>query len=113
MYSYHTETDIEKCKKSVDEIVKENRLIIGTIKVFTIIWFSILISIGGLISLVSFSDVFLGTSYGEGSAILGLITPLIMFIFGIVIVKLGVWLSKNEEEYVLEFIKKTLNAKEI
>ncbi|MBL4938582.1 hypothetical protein JK636_23030 [Clostridium sp. YIM B02515] len=164
MHSYYTELDIEECKKSINEIVKENGFPIsgirgkvdfekdkfnllrtdsnyrnsfsrifygefmkkenGTIiqgsfsmsafvKVFITIWFSGVISIGGLIFLVSFSDVFLGTSFSEGSPVLGMIIPFILLIFGILIVKLGIRLSKNAEEYILELIKRTLNAKEI
>jgi len=82
------------------------------VKIFMVIWFGGIISLGGFMFLVCFSNIFLGTSYGEGNSVLGLILLSIMIIFGTLRVKSGTLFGKNEEKYVLEFIKKTLNSKE-
>lgn len=101
-------------------IKKENGTIIQgsfcrhiIVKLFMTIWFGGVIFVGGIMFLVCFSNVFLGTSNGDGNSVLGLIIPPIMFIFGILLVKSGVWFSINEEKYVLEFIRKTLKGEEV
>jgi hypothetical protein len=84
-------------------------------KVFMTMYFVFLISVYALALLIYFSGTFWGMSYGEGilNQIVALVAPAIMIMFGIFTVKYGVWFGKDEEKYVLEFIKTTLALIEI
>jgi hypothetical protein len=84
-------------------------------KIFMTMYFVFLISVYALALLIYFSGTFLGMSYREGilNQIVALVAPAIMIMFGIFTVKYGVWFGKDEEKYVLEFIKTTLALIEI
>lgn len=100
-------------KKEDGTIIQGSFSIHVFVKILLIIWFSVVIFIGGLIFFGFLSEFVLGISNGEGNVVLGLMITFIILIFGSLLVRFGVRSSKNEEEYVLEFIEKTLDAKEI
>ena len=83
------------------------------VKIFILIWFGGLIVIGGYIFLLSILQIILSTSYNIVNPVAGILAPCGFLMFGIFLTRLGKWLSKDGEEYVLKFIIATLEAKQL
>jgi hypothetical protein len=106
---------VKMLKKEHGTIIQGSFSINIFTKIFMTMYFVFLFSVDALALSICFSGTFWGMSYGEGilNQIVALVAPVIMIMFGIFIVKYGVWFGKDEEKYVLEFIKTTLDLKEI
>lgn len=84
------------------------------VKIFMIVWFGGTVLIGvplflaALIKLLNPHSME-GIFYGD--PLVGILVPIFMPIFGIVLIKVGQWLGKKQEKEVIEFIEKFLEAK--
>lgn len=76
------------------------------VKIFMIVWFSFL----GVFSVIMLTSVVAGHAAIQGSAVLGLVIPAGMAIFGVALVKFGRWLVRNEETAIVAFLKSTLET---
>lgn len=60
--------------------------------------------------LLSLADVFQGTHYMHGSLAFGLLALPAFVLYGLFAPTLGMWLSKNDEKIILEFLHRSLSA---
>jgi hypothetical protein len=75
-------------------------------KLFTRIWTAAAILVGAPIFAFSLWDVLRGTYYDA----VGLFVPPSLVLFGVLLPKVGLWLSRDEEQFILEFLQRTLIA---
>ena len=76
------------------------------VKVFMTVWFSFLVVIFAILLI----SVFAGRTEFQSNRVVGLLSPAGMAIFGVLLVKFGKWLGRNEETAILAFLKSTLEA---
>jgi len=86
-----------------------NRFVI----IFMLIWFGGVISIGGAAFIAALVDLITGRRFVEGSHAAAIVVPLGMVVFGIGLLKFGRYLARNERPQLIEFLKQTLEAREI
>jgi len=79
-------------------------------KKFMRFWLGGVLLLGAPIFLLSLLDLLLGSTYVEGGAGIGLLVPPGMVLFGIFLPKFGLWIGRHEEEFILEFLQRTLVA---
>jgi len=79
-------------------------------KMFMRFWLGGVLLLGGPIFLLSLLDLLQGSNYVEGGASIGLLVPPGMVLFGIFLPKFGLWFGRHEEEFILEFLQRTLVA---
>jgi hypothetical protein len=79
-------------------------------KVFMRIWLGGVLLLGGPFFVRSLLDLLRGRGYVEGDLRAGLLAPSCMVLFGILLPKLGLWLGRHEEQFILEFLQSTLVA---
>ena len=60
--------------------------------------------------LLSLTDVFQRSHYMHGSLAFGLLALPAFVLYGLFMPKLGLWLSKNDEKFILEFLRQNLRA---
>lgn len=81
------------------------------IRIFIFVWFGGISFQTGIMFLSWLAKVFLGTAHGNEVNVTEVLLPLGMLVFGFLLVKSGVWFSKGQENYILEFLKTELKAK--
>jgi hypothetical protein len=80
-------------------------------KVFMNFWLTFAILLGVPIFAFSVWDLLKTGRYNDGDEYLGLVVPVIMVLFGIYLPKFGLSLGESSEQFILEFLQKTLSAK--
>jgi hypothetical protein len=80
-------------------------------RIFMRIWIAGVILLGGPIFVLSLSDLLRGTHYVQGSLVLGFLVPPGLVLFGVLLPRIGLWLSRNEERFILEFLERMLFAR--
>jgi|HubBroStandDraft_6_1064221.scaffolds.fasta_scaffold113318_2 hypothetical protein len=74
------------------------------------IWLGGAILMGIPIFVSTLRDLIRGSSYAPEGFLIGLLVPPTMVLLGILLPKFGLWLGRNEEKYILEFLQTTLIA---
>ncbi len=74
------------------------------------VWLGAAVLFGGTMFLFSLWDLVTGGDYGKGDPVLGLLVPPCIVLFGIFLPRFGLWLGRYEEQFMLEFLEKTLVA---
>ena len=68
--------------------------------------------LGGIpIFVLSLFELLQRRRYMEGDLRIGLLVPPLGVLFGILLPKLGLWLGRHEEQFILEFLQSTLVAR--
>ena len=81
------------------------------VRIFMLIWFGGLITVGtGLVASVINGSF--RSSSGPNGNFLGAAIPLGMLIFGIGLVRFGLFLARNEARFITDFLIQTLNGEE-
>ena len=80
------------------------------VRVFMQIWTAGAVLMGTPILVLTLSDLLRGSHYMEGSVVVGLLVPSGLILWGFVLPKLGMWLSRSEERFILEFVGRNLLA---
>jgi hypothetical protein len=82
---------------------------------FMALWFGLLIVIGGVMVLTSFTQWVTGhyDHTKNANPLVGVFAPLVMAIFGIGLVKFGKWLGRSEEARMSEFLQQTFSANKV
>jgi hypothetical protein len=79
-------------------------------KFFMRIWLGCAILMGIPIFVSTLRALIRGNSHAPEGFLIGLLVPSTMVLFGILFPKFGLWLGRNEEKYILEFLQTTLIA---
>ncbi len=79
---------------------------------FMIFWFSGVTLFGGTILLTTISALIAGSALNAHS-LAGIGIPLLMLVFGFGLVSLGRSFARDEQTYLVEFLIKTLDAREV
>jgi hypothetical protein len=79
-------------------------------KAFMRIWLGGTILIGAAVFFSTLRDLIRETSNAHEGLLIGLLVPPAMVLFGVLFPKFGLWLGRNEEKYILEFLQTTLIA---
>jgi hypothetical protein len=79
-------------------------------KTFMRIWTAGVVLLGSPIFALTLVDLLKGSHHTEGSAAVGLLVPPGMVLFGLFMPKVGLWLSRNEESFIVEFLRENLLA---
>jgi hypothetical protein len=79
-------------------------------KAFMRIWLAGVILIGAAVFFSTSRDLIRGASHASDGFLIGLLVPPAMVLFGVLFPKFGLWLGRNEEKYILEFLQTTLIA---
>ena len=80
-------------------------------KMFLRFWLGGVILIGSPVFILSLLQRVRGGGYEEGDARLGLLVPPCLLLFGVLLPKLGLWLGRHEEQFILGFLERTLVAR--
>ena len=80
-------------------------------KIFMRIWLGGVLLLGSPIFVLSLLDLLPGRGYVEGNPRIGLLAPPCMVLFGVLLPKFGLWLGRHEEQFILEFLERTLVAR--
>jgi len=83
------------------------------VKIFMFIWFGGLTIIGGTIFVVALSFVFGESAHISIGAVMGMLIPPGMAVFGIGLLKFGKYLARDESILLIDFITDRLDAKEV
>lgn len=81
------------------------------VKIFMRIWLAFVFAGGIPIFILTLKDSLLGTHTMSGDAFVGFLVPPVLIIFGFLFPKVGRWLARNEETYILNFLQQTLPAR--
>ena len=76
------------------------------------IWFAGVILIGGAASFRTVSSMFSGAGDLHPNAWIGIVGPLTMVTFGVVIVGIGLYGARDEARFLTDFLVTTLNARD-
>jgi hypothetical protein len=60
--------------------------------------------------LLSLTDLFGGSHYMKVGLTVGLLVPPAMVLSGLLMPKFGLWLSRSDEKFILEFLRRNLFA---
>ena len=74
-------------------------------------WLTFAILLGVPIFALSGWDLLKTGRYNEGGEYLGLVLPVAMILFGVYLPKFGLSLGESNEQFILEFLRNTLAAK--
>jgi hypothetical protein len=75
------------------------------------IWLILVIAGGTPIFILCLKDILTGSASVSGDRYVGVVVPPGMVLFGLLLPRIGRWLAKNEESYILEFLQSTLPAR--
>jgi hypothetical protein len=81
------------------------------VRVFMLIWFGSVILIGGSIFVAIVRGVLSGTGSNRHNMWVGLVVPPAMLVFGVVLLRVGRFLARNESRFLTDFLIETLNAR--
>lgn len=81
-------------------------------RIFMTVWYSLAIVIGSIMLIASISAIATGYPSVKGNPWLGVIIPIALPTLAFAMMKLGQRLSRSEMREMIEFIKRTLEAKE-
>jgi len=81
------------------------------VKIFMRIWLAFAVAIGIPIFIRSSKDFLVGTQNVGGDAFVGILVPLVMIVFGILLPKIGRWFARSEEGFILNFLQQILPAR--
>jgi hypothetical protein len=81
------------------------------VKTFMRIWLILVIAGGTPIFILCLKDILTGSASVSGDRYVGVVVPPGMVLFGLLLPRIGRWLAKNEESYILEFLQSTLPAR--
>jgi hypothetical protein len=79
-------------------------------KWFMRIWLGFVIVVGGFFVPSALWKLMQGGNHRDDGFWVGLLVPPGMVLFGLLMPKLGLWLGRNEEQYILDFLQTTLIA---
>jgi hypothetical protein len=79
-------------------------------KWFMRIWLGLVILVGSSFFLSALWDFVRGANHPHDGFWVGLLVLPTMVLFGLLLPKFGLWLGRNEEQYILEFLQTTLIA---
>ena len=79
-------------------------------KIFTRIWLAGVLVPGIPMFVLSLLDLLRGSTHIKGDLRVGLLVPPCLALWGILFPRLGLWLGRHEERFILEFLQKTLVA---
>jgi hypothetical protein len=80
-------------------------------KVFMNFWLAFAILVGVPISGLSIWDLLKTSRYNDSGEYLGLLVPTMMVLFGIYLPKFGLLLGESNEQFIVEFLRRTLSAR--
>lgn len=80
-------------------------------KYFMWVWLAGVAAIGTPIFVETVMDITTGSHHMSGDMWVGLIVPSVLVLFGIVLPRFGRLLGKEDRQFILEFIQKTLDAR--
>jgi hypothetical protein len=87
------------------------------VELFMLFWFSGICLIGGLIFVVALAAVWANLTYPGGAItapmIYMLIGPPVLLSGGVGFVRLGLYSARGERDFLLTFVKETLDAEEV
>ena len=79
-------------------------------RIFMRVWLGAAVLLAGPVFLLSLWDLFTGGHYVKGDLRVGLLVPPCMILFGILLPRLGLWLGRYEEQFIVEFLERTFFA---
>jgi hypothetical protein len=80
-------------------------------KYFMRVWLAAAVVIGAPIFVMTLTDVVYGTHHMSGDLSVGLLVPLGLILFGLVLPRIGRLLGKRDERFILHFLQNTLVAR--
>jgi|GEM_PF-1959228 len=84
------------------------------VTLFSIVWFSMAILLGGPMMITILIDLFTQSdSHHLKDTWLSLVNPLIFPLFGYGLIRVGRYLARNEYQFLKDFLIQTLDAREI
>lgn len=84
-----------------------------SVHVFLGVWFGFVLLIGSLVFFSSVSAVINGVEASRQDAWLGILIPPLLFGFGVVLLRVGQRLARDEARFLTEFLLRTLDAREV
>jgi len=81
------------------------------VKYFMWFWLAMVVLIGGQIFLASLKDIVTGSHYIRGDKRMGILIALSMILFGVLLPKIGRFIARGEERFLLEHLQQTLAAR--
>jgi hypothetical protein len=79
------------------------------VKIFLAVWFAGVVTIGGLIFASSIGQAFSGDVSDNSRTHIGLVVPPILLGFGVLLVRFGKKLGRDEETYILSWLERSFN----
>ena len=81
------------------------------VRAFMMFWFGGVFFFGGILALAAIASLF-GLTVSQGSPLAGILIPLAMAAGGLLIVRSGRWLARDEEAFLRQFLAETIDARE-
>jgi len=77
------------------------------VKIFLALWFTGMVTLGGLIFVTSIGQALSLNVGGNSDTLVGIVAPPILLAFGVILVRFGNRLGRDEETYVLNWLERS------
>jgi hypothetical protein len=81
------------------------------VRYFMQFWMAVVILLGGAVFVSTMEDILRGGHYIHGQTWMGILVPLAMVLFGVLLPRIGRLLGRGEERFMLEYLQQTLAAR--